>query len=321
MARHLLRSFLLVLVVLSIVVPTSSSTLAAEKLRYATAFKGPEYDMTALAAEERGFWKRYGLETKWFSMKGGSPTFQALAAGAIDMGTTQAITTIQAASRGLPAVVVADMGYVEDWKMWVRRDSPVKKPRDLKGGKVGTSRFGGAAHAFTLAFLRGLGLEKDVKIVAVGGLSSRIAALRSGAIDGFLLTLPPLANLKAKGEIRGLGSLRANLPRKWMGMVLFAGRKVVQEKPRIVSAGVKAILAAADFVERNPEWTLAKLKSYSRFSEEAVKEVYATLRFSKDGKIDPEALKNAIDFLLEYRIVRKEKAPALENIYTNQFVQ
>ncbi len=87
MARHLLRSFLLVLVVLSLVVPTSSSTLAADKLRYATAFKGPEYDMTALAAEERAFWKGYGLETKWFSMKGGSSTFQALAAGSIDMGT------------------------------------------------------------------------------------------------------------------------------------------------------------------------------------------------------------------------------------------
>ncbi len=33
------------------------------------------------------------------------------------------------------------MGYVEDWKMWVRRDSPVKKPRDLgeEGGHLQVS--------------------------------------------------------------------------------------------------------------------------------------------------------------------------------------
>src|SRR3972149_3887776 len=159
MARYLLRSFIMILMVVSAIAQTRIPVLADLKLRFATAFKGPEYDMTALAAEEKGLWKRYGLETEWFSMKGGGPTFQALAAGSIDMGTTQAVSTIQAVARGLSALVVADIGYIEDWKVWVRSDSPVKKPADLKGGKVGTSRFGGAAHAFTLVFLRGVGLE------------------------------------------------------------------------------------------------------------------------------------------------------------------
>lgn len=65
-----------------------------------------------------------------------------------------------------------------------------------------------------------------------------------------------------------------------------------------------------------------KVKSISGWSEEVARTFYAKeMSNSKDGKTDGEALQNVLNFLIEYGIVPKDKAPKLEQLYTTRFTE
>lgn len=85
---------------------------------------------------------------------------------------------------------------------WVLEAPPdVKTAADLKGKKVGVSRFGSASDVGTRQAIKKLGLdpEKDVSIVQVGSESARIAGLQSGAIQAGVAQPPANFIVEAKG--------------------------------------------------------------------------------------------------------------------------
>lgn len=47
--------------------------------------------------------------------------------------------------------------------------------------------------------------------------------------------------------------------------------------------------------------------------------VYDSYQFTRDGRISKKALENVWNFLVEYGVVKKERAPALEELHTSQF--
>lgn len=295
---------------------------AVEKARFSQPFRGPEYDLIAAAASEKGFWKENGLEVQWSYLRGDGLVFRAVVAGEIDLGLTQMVSIIQAISRANPVVAVADTGYFEDWVMWVRADSPVKDLKGLKGGTTGTSAFGGAAHAFTRAFLKGSNLERDVRIVAVGGLAERVAALKAGAITGFLLTSTPMLNLKVKGEVREMGSLKSLLPSPWQALSLFSHKKFATDRPLAVRGAIRAVLQAAEFIQKERAWSLEKLKALSGLTEAAAAMAYERLVYAnRDGRIHRQAVENVLNFLVEYGIVARDKPPTVDDIFTNAFAR
>jgi ABC-type nitrate/sulfonate/bicarbonate transport system substrate-binding protein len=83
--------------------PGGSVSLAAEKLRFATAVKlyAPYY-LPVLAAQGQGYWKQQGLDVEWVAFRGGTPMNKAVAAGEIKIGLTNASSQFAAAARGVP---------------------------------------------------------------------------------------------------------------------------------------------------------------------------------------------------------------------------
>src|SRR3972149_5947320 len=162
----------LLLMSLAILMTTSlglTKGVALEKVRLGIAFKeAAHYELPVLLAEERGVWKDNRLEGGWFSFVSGTHVTQAMVAGSLDMVFSAASSTIQAASRGVPLVNLAAINNL-DYFIWVRSDSPIKEPKDLKGAKIAVLSFGGMNHAYALFLARSLGMEKEIKFVTVGG--------------------------------------------------------------------------------------------------------------------------------------------------------
>jgi NitT/TauT family transport system substrate-binding protein len=313
MSARLLFKFLGLLVAVVILAPVSLP--GAEKIRFGTSFRGPHYDLPMLAAQEKGFWKQEGITVEWLSLGGGGPLHRATAAGKIDLGMDGAASALQAIGSKVPMVIVSDMDLPIEWYMWVKADGPIKQASDLKGRIVGTNRFGSSSHAFTIIFLRNLGLEKDARIVAIGGLRARIAALKTGAMHGFLDGGLGVASLKAQGEIRDVGTLKRFLPRKWSDQTVYAHRQFLQANNEQVRKAVRAILRAAAFVRDNRAWTIEKLQSFSKFSPEAAQVVYPQLSFGPSGRVNPESLKNVRKFLIDFGIVSSAKIPPVSQLY------
>ena len=78
----------------------------------------------------------------------------------------------------------------------IRKDHPAKEVKDLKGTKLGMTRAGSGTDLSLRALLKDAGLEpdRDVAIIAVGGVSSATAALKAGQIDGYMGGEPALGD-------------------------------------------------------------------------------------------------------------------------------
>lgn len=306
------------LAVLGIVVVTSGVALAAEKVRVGTALKGVIWmELPMIAAEERGFWKEQKLEVDWTPFVGGGAMYRAMAGGHLQFGLSKIHSFTEAATGGVPGVIVADTQNEEFFEIWVVANSRIKKAEELRGTKIGMAQ--GAAHASGMVIARGLGLEKEVKFVAVGGTPERVAAVKARAIDAFVQTINPVAELVVKGELRSVASEKPFLPKDRASDVVTAHKDFVRNNPETVRRVLKAILASLAFVRENRAWAIEKLRTRWGFSPEAAKLVYEGLSYGKDGKINPKGVENARNFLIDFGIVPKEKVPPVEQLYTAEF--
>lgn len=317
-----LRSFsILLLIGLIVIIASSSTSLAAEKLRFGTPTKtSPHHNLIPLAAEEKGFWKQMGLEVQWTRFTGGGPMFRALSGGHVDMGISATTGPIQAISRGVPLIIVGDTHFQNyRWFLYVLTKSPIKKGSDLKGGKLAVNRFGGTAHAFARVLVSSLGLEGTTRIIAVGGVAQEIASLKSGAADAIMLPLVTIAPLKFRGEVREVASVSDYLPKPWSDHVIVARNGFAAAEHEAVRKGLQALLMAVDFIHKNKDWTTGKMVSFSRYSPETAGKIAGLLRFGEKFTVDGKAIENVRDFLKQYGIIKT--TPSVDQLFTNKFTR
>lgn len=294
--------------------------LAAEKVKIGTPLKFQAvFAMPMLAAEEKGFWKQQGLEVEWVPFTGEVPMQQAVATGILQLAITDVTGAISGMSRGLPIVIVSHMGPVTDYALWVKSGSAIKEPGQLKGKTVDVLRFGDVSHAYGMMVVKALGLEGQIRFVATGSSEAGMAAVKSGVVDSTMKTYFAIGSLWVAGEVHPVLELADYLPKQWLGRVVEVRRDFLGRNPEAVGRAVNAVLQATDFVMKNRSWTLEKMKSFSRYSQEAAEFLFPKLTYSKDGRIDKKALANVREFLTTYGIAPAEKTPLVEELYTPQF--
>lgn len=312
----------LVIVLAFLLIGISSHVLAIDKIKLGTAIKEPpEYYLPILAAEEQGLWKKNDLEVEWVPFKGSPLLFSAMATGDIKVGIANVTGPIQAISRGLPITNISDLHPNTAYTLFVRPDSKYRDPRDLKGATLGTARLGTLAHCYSIIVAKTAGIDKTVKYVGTGGAIESIAALKSGAIDAYLLTTTVFAEMLVKGELRQIAQMKDYLPKEWLMEVVFAHKDFVRERPDAVKRVVKAIGESIEFVNKNPDWAIKKIRSESGFSEEAARFTLQAIRFAKDLRLSRKAMGNVIDFCVEYEIIKKEQAPSADEIIPKEFAR
>lgn len=300
----------------------AAPTLAAEKVKVGTVFKESAlYSLPMLAAEEKGFWKEQGLEVEWIAFTGGAPMAQAMAAGSIDVGMTATFSSILQIARGVPKVIVADMNSREDMYVWVRPDSPIKGAREMKGTTIGLNRFGSLAEGYSRFLCKALGLEyqKDIKFVALGSPTNLAAGVKTGQVQATLMDFFSMAPLKYKGELKELIAIRDYLPKKWTDAVVVARRDYLDKNPATAKKAVTALFRSFDFITKNPQWSVARLKSFLEYSDELAKGVYQAVQYGGDGRVDPEILQNVTNFMVENGLLPKEQAPPVDKVYKSIF--
>lgn len=299
----------------------AASSQAAERINFGVAFKwNPHYTLPALAALDKGLWKEIGLEVEYAPLDGAIILQRAVVTGAIDVAIDGLTGQTQAMAAGVPSVVVADPGITSEFYFWVRSDSPLRSPKDVKGAKIGVTRFGGDSHAYGRAVVKALGVdEKDVKFVAMGGGGAQIAGLRSGTIDITTLSNFTMLAVKLKGEARELVKADDYLPKGLAAQILLARREFLEKKPELVKRAVKGFLKGAEFVLKNPEWAIKKMVDDVKYPQEVAKAAFPLLSYDPKGRVDESKINNVVAFLIEYGIVSKEKAPPLEKIYARGF--
>ena len=302
----------------------SGSVLSAEKVRFANHSKSNSYFvLPVLAAVEKGYWKAEGVEVEWRAFGASTTMVRAVAAGALDMGTLSPVSTILAIARGVPMIIVADPRITYGFGVWVLTDSPLKNPRDLKGKAIGVTRFGGSPHRLAKIAIKNLGIEKDVKFIALGRGAAATAAFRAKAVDSIARDNLTMAPLKAIGEARILVDMRKYAPKasRLVGATIYATKTFLAKKPDTVKKVIKGYMRGGDFILKNRKWAVEKLKSQWKFTTAAANEIYSQLSYGPGSNVRKERLEIAINFIVEQGMVAKDKAPTLDSVYAKEFAQ
>lgn len=295
-------------------------SFGADRLKLGSDIKDtPVYYLPVLAAEERGLWKENGLEVEYVPFRSSVDHFRAITARAVMMGMSTGLALIEQVSRGVPAIMVSNLQEKEGVALYSLPSGPIKEPKDLKGGRIGITRLGSTDHANGRLAAKIIGIDKDVRFIATGGISEKIAALRSGVIDAMTIFVFPIAELKSKGEVKELMRLYDYFPKPWVAHNVVAHKDFVKSDPRIIKNAVRAILQATEYIRKNRAWVVQKMMSNQNYSEATAEEIYQFMYFSEDGRVKVEALKNLQGFVAEYEIIPREKIPRFENLYTAEF--
>ena len=297
---------------------------AQEKINYGTAIKfSPVYYLPVLAAQEKGFFQKNGLDVTWVPLQSGPDMQRDLATGAVQIGSSNAGTDIPATAKGVPSVIVANLQPTDDFAVWVSSNSRFQKAEDLKGAKIGVSRLGGAEHAYGRLVARGLGLEKDIQFVSTGGVQESVAVLTTGGIDGVVLSPNQMMDLLLQGKVRSLVALSKYEKQPWLSYTIVAGKAFVAKEPETVKRVLASIWAANRFIisTDGKPWALSKLKEVSHYSDEAANRLYAILNLSTDGKFEKQAVQNVVDFMVDYDLLKAGDVASVDSLYTDQFVR
>lgn len=155
----------------------------------------------------------------------------------------------------------------------------IKTVADLKGKRVGVSRFGAGADRATRLLLTKLGLnpEKDVVLIQIGGSPTRVAALSAASIDATILEPPDHKRLQEAG-MRVLANMEEmRIPFQHTGLVTTRGQ--IAQSPDLTRRVVKSFVEGIQLMTTNPELSKRAFRKYMRLQQEReLDDAYQVLR-------------------------------------------
>ena len=244
---------------------------AADTIRIAYSSVNPHALLVSLA-EKRGLFAKYGLSSVVVYIPGGSTVVQTMVSGDIDLGQLTGAPGVAANLRGADILYIAMTDDRMGYQLATRRD--IKSATDLKGKRLGISRFASSADFGTRTLLKRLGIDpKEVTILQIGNESERLAALKSGTIDGSVFNAP-FGNVAKKFNFNILADAGAlGIPYFNTGMC--GSAKVLQKNEGRILNFLRAYLEAIKIFKTEPEYTLKALAQFSRVNDqELLKEAY-----------------------------------------------
>jgi NitT/TauT family transport system substrate-binding protein len=177
------RTLLVTLLLWSVTAHGADSQLPLFRLGYSGA--GIAQNLTYVI-DKSGLWSKHGIEVRSIYFNSGSIMAQALVGGDIDVTDSNIPTMLNLKASGVLDVKMVAVWMNKILLSFIAR-SPIKSPVELKGKKIGISRFGSSSDFITRLLMRywKLDPEKDVTIIQSGGNDSvRMAALIGGHLDG-----------------------------------------------------------------------------------------------------------------------------------------
>src|ERR1044072_4914352 len=140
--------------------------------------------------QDRGFFRKYGLDVQAILIESGTTTAQALVAGDISFASVAGPPAIQSNLRGADVVMIA--GVINTLIFQLYTEKGITRPDQFKGKAVGVTRFGSATD-FAMRYALdkyGIDATKEVSVLQLGNQPAQLAALEAGKVQGGMVSAP-----------------------------------------------------------------------------------------------------------------------------------
>jgi NitT/TauT family transport system substrate-binding protein len=270
-----------------------------------------------IVAQERGYFSQEGLAAEFVPFRGGPNLVKAVIAGEILLGAAGSTDIFVFREAGMPLKMVATHTEGNHFTFNVARD--VSRVSDLKGKAIGVTLIGSTTWVFARMVAKQGGLEpdRDVKIVALGGLDAQLAALSRKEIGAFVWGDGGAVS-EHEGKSKVLMRLDSVTPR-WISQIEYTSEEAIKKHPDALRKAMRAVFRAQNYMREHPKEateTAAKKLGWSPEAALGAHKISGPL-LSADGTISVEALKTMQDTLLEHGVIKK-RLP-LDELYTKDF--
>lgn len=297
---------LILLLVLTVWIGTACAQTTKLKVAYPTTVGS----MAVLwVAKDARLFEKHGLEVELIYVAGSSKVVQAMLAKEIPISEIAIPAVIQANLAGADLVMLAGPNHKPGQKIMVKPE--IKMPEDLKGKKIGITRFG-TSDDFLLRYILGqwkIQPERDVALLQMGGSPEILAGLGSRGIDGGMLSSP--LHLRAiKLGFSVLADL-STIGVDYQGAGVVTTRAYARENQDIVRRYLRAYVEALHRLKTDKSFSMKVIGKYTRISEaDALEETYQHYAVKVMPKI-PYPTTKGIQMVLDEIGSRDAKAKSL----------
>jgi ABC-type nitrate/sulfonate/bicarbonate transport system substrate-binding protein len=306
--------------ILAAALAVAATSVSAETLRVGKAGREAFSFVPLDIGVRTGIFKTHGLDIEIANFGGDAKLQQAMAADSIDisLGSGPGLAFIV---KGSPVKGVAAMaGPPLLFALVVRDDDSVKTVDDLKGRKIGVSTVGSVTSWIIseVSRQRGWGFA-GIEQVPIGENASRVAAVRSKALDGCIVDLASALNFVQRGEGRIL--LRfGDLVKDFHIHVIFATDKIIAERPQALRGFLAGWLETIALMRKDKQTSVEIAAEVMGTDAPTAAAIYDELMpmFSDTGRFDPKALAVLRRSFVEMKTLPAE--PDMSTLTTEAFL-
>ena len=261
---------------------------------------------------EKGFFKEQQLTLEPQLAEGGAAITPAVLNGDFQIGFSNTISLLIAASKGLPVQTISQgsLGGRDESEAWaelmVLKGGPIKEPRDLEGKTIAVNTLKNICEVTIKASLE----KRDVDIEKLEftevPFPDMNAALDAERVDGACVVEPFVSQGKA-GKARGIDPIYVNTAPDLTVATYFASRQYIEENPQLIDRFVKAMSKSLDYAQRNPDEARKVLTSYTMIPPDAAAKIRLPVWRSE---LTIPTIERLSKLSLRYKLIEKE--PDLE---------
>ena len=264
---------------------------------------------------EAGIFRRHGLDVELLYVAGGGRAAQVVQSGEVPIGLFTGGAVINSNLAGGDLVVIASSMNVMTFVVMARPE--IKRVEDLKGKKVGISRYGSATD-FGLRYAEEqwpVKRQRDFAVIQMGGVSDVYGALRAGALDAGVINaeLAILARREVYRELIDIAKMGINFPTS----SVVTTRSYIKRNENTVRKFVRGFVEGVHFGKTQRAPAISIMKKYLRSSDAAMfdelYEMYIVRNIPRIPRPAPEALKTVLDQMVE-------TDPRVANLKPEQFI-
>ena len=222
---------------------------------------------------EAGHFRKHGVDVELIHASS-ITALQALLAGEV---TIVQSATDGAVTSNLSGADTVFMGAILDKPLYsFIVNSKIKTPQDLKGKRVGVTRFGATPDALARAMLKMWGLDPstDVSMIQLNEMGLLVQGLVNGVIDAAPISIP--SNIRAKN----LGFLElfdmTKIGKTYITGTVVTRKRFIDGQRDLAKRFMRGFLEGMKTYQEDEEFTIKVIQKWTRAkNRDEVKEAYA----------------------------------------------
>jgi NitT/TauT family transport system substrate-binding protein len=227
---------------------------------------------------DKGFFEEQQLTIKPQLAEGGAAITPAVVSGDFQIGFSNIISLLIAASQNLPVEIIsqgvlAGKTEKEAWAdLLVLKDGPIKQPKDLEGKTIAVNTLKNICEVTIKASLEPENVALDKLKFTEVPFPDMNAALEAGRVDAACVVEPFVSQGKA-GKARGIDPFYVRTAPDLTVATYFTSTQYAEQNGDVVDRFVEAMNKSLTYAQENPDEVRKALLDYTEIPPEAAEQI------------------------------------------------